>query len=256
MRFLAAALAATAGTLAAADPPRPSPLMAGVEFQSADVRALQADAFANPGLLWVERGAALWSAARGERRIACAACHGDPARSMKGVSARYPAYVDSLGRVIDLEQRVNACLTENQRAAPFAMESEEMLALSALLARQSRGMPLAVEVDARSAETYERGRQIYFRRQGQLNLACTQCHDASWGKTLLTEKISQGHPADWPAYRLEWQSIGSLGRRLRACYFGVRAEMPAYGSDDIVALELYLARRASGLLSDAPGVRR
>ena len=256
MRFLAAALAATAGTLAAADPPRPSPLMAGVEFQSADVRALQADAFANPGLLWVERGAALWSAARGERRIACAACHGDPARSMKGVSARYPAYVDSLGRVIDLEQRVNACLTENQRAAPFAMESEEMLALSALLARQSRGMPLAVEVDARSAETYERGRQIYFRRQGQLNLACTQCHDASWGKTLLTEKISQGHPADWPAYRLEWQSLGSLGRRLRACYFGVRAEMPAYGSDDIVALELYLARRASGLLSDAPGVRR
>jgi len=256
MRLIAAACAAMAGTLAAADPPRPSPLLGGVEFQSADVRALQADSFANPGLLWVERGAALWSAARGERGIACAACHGDPARSMKGVSARYPAYAASLGRVVDVEQRINACVSENQRAAPLTMESEEMLALSTLLARQSRGMPIAVEVDARSAETYERGRQIYFRRQGQLNLACTQCHDASWGKTLLAEKISQGHPADWPAYRLEWQSIGSLGRRLRACYFGVRAEMPPYGSADIVALELYLARRASGLVSDAPGVRR
>jgi sulfur-oxidizing protein SoxA len=256
MRLVAAACAAVAATALGADPPRPTPLMAGVEFQSADVRALQADAFANPGLLWVERGAALWSAARGERAIACAACHGDPSRSMKGVSARYPAYASSLGRVVDLEQRINACVTENQHGAALAMESGEMLALSALVARQSRDMPIAVEVDARSAETYERGRQIYFRRQGQLNLACTQCHDASWGKTLLAEKISQGHPSDWPAYRLEWQSIGSLGRRLRACYFGVRAEMPAYGSSDIVALELYLARRASGLVSDAPGVRR
>jgi sulfur-oxidizing protein SoxA len=175
---------------------------------------------------------------------------------MKGVSARYPAYVGSLGRVVDLEQRVNACVADNQRGAPFAMESPELLALTALIARQSRGLPIAVEIDARSAQTYERGRQVYFRRQGQLNLACTQCHDANWGKTLLAETISQGHPADWPAYRLEWQSLGSLGRRLRACYFGVRAEMPAYGSDEMISLELYLARRAAGLASDAPGVRR
>jgi sulfur-oxidizing protein SoxA len=172
---------------------------------------------------------------------------------MKGVSARYPAYAASLGRVVDLEQRINACVTENQRATPLAMESEEMLALSALVARQSRDMPITVEVDARSAETYERGRQIYFRRQGQLNLACTQCHDASWGKTLLAERISQGHPADWPAYRLEWQSIGSsVGG---AYYFGVRAEMP-HTARATWSPSSSPARRASGLVSDAPGVRR
>jgi sulfur-oxidizing protein SoxA len=234
----------------------PQPLKSGVEFQSADVRALQADAFGNPGMLWVERGAVLWSAARGERNNTCASCHGDAAVSMKGVAARYPAFVPSLGRVANVEQRINACVADNQKAAAFAYESQELLALTAFVARQSRGLPIAARADAAAAPLLEKGALIYHRRQGQLNLACTNCHDASWGRTLLNEKVSQGHPADWPAYRFEWQALGSLERRLRACYFGVRAEMPPYGSDDLLALEVYLAQRAAGLVSEPPGVRR
>ena len=117
-------------------------------------------------------------------------------------------------------------------------------------------MPIAPDTASAAAATLQRGRTLYVERQGQLNLACTNCHDANWGRTMLSEKISQGHPADWPAYRHEWQSLGSLSRRLRACYYGVRAEMPAYGSDDLTALELYLAHRARGLATQAPGVRR
>jgi sulfur-oxidizing protein SoxA len=244
------------GPATAAGVSSPQPLKGGVEFQSADVRALQADEFGNPGMLWVERGTALWNAPRGERGNTCASCHGDPARSMKGVASRYPALVGSLGRVANVEQRINACVVENQRGAALPLESQEMLGLTALIARQSRGMPIAARADGPAAAVLERGRQIYRERQGQLNLACTHCHDASWGRTLLNEKVSQGHPGDWPAYRFEWQSLGSLHRRLRACYFGVRAEMPAYGSPDLVALELYLAQRAAGLVSGAPGVRR
>ena len=105
------------------------------------------------------------------------------------------------------------------------------------------------------AGSWDAGRRTYFTRIVQLNLACTHCHDASWGKTLLAESVSQGHPNGWPAYRLEWQSMGSLERRLRACFFGVRAEMPAYGSDDMLALELYLTWHAEGLTVAAPGVR-
>jgi sulfur-oxidizing protein SoxA len=47
-----------------------------------------------------------------------------------------------------------------------------------------------------------------------------------------------------------------LHRRLRACYFGVRAEQPAAGSAELVDLELYLASRARGLRVETPGVRR
>jgi sulfur-oxidizing protein SoxA len=228
---------------------QPHPLRGGVEFQSPDVRALQADAFANPGSLWVTRGAALWEQG-------CASCHGKAETSMKGVAARYPKHDAALGRVVNLEQRINACVVEKQKRAPLAWESEPLLALTAHVGAQSNGAKVDVVVTGAAAAAHERGRTLYFERQGQLNLACTHCHDASWGKTLLAEPISQGHPVDWPAYRLEWQSLGSLQRRLRACYFGVRAEQPPFGSEDLVALELYLAGRARGLAISVPGVRR
>jgi sulfur-oxidizing protein SoxA len=240
----------------AAGPPQPQPLRGGIEFQSPEVRAMQADAFGNPGSLWVTRGAALWEAREAGAQVACASCHGKAEDSMKGVAVRYPRHDAALGRVVNLEQRINACVERNQKAAPLAWESEPLLALTAHVAAQSNGARVDAAIDGPAARTYERGRTLYFERHGQLNIACTHCHDGSWGRTLLTERISQGHPTDWPAYRLEWQSLGSLQRRLRACYFGVRAEMPAFGSDDLVALELYLAARARGLAISVPGVRR
>jgi len=231
-------------------------LKGGIEFQGDNVRAMQSDAFGNPGLLWVDRGAALWKTSRGARNVSCASCHGADASSMKGVSVHYPSYVASLGGAVDLEQRINGCVTVNQQAPALAWESEELLALAAFVASRSQGLAIVPDPSRDMDAAFERGRSIYFQRQGQLNLACTNCHDESWGRRLLSEPISQGHPADWPAYRLEWQAMGSLERRLRACYLGVRAEMPSYGSPDLVALEVYLARRGAGLISSSPGVRR
>lgn len=228
----------------------PQPLKSGIEFQSVDVQRLQADEFGNPGMLWVTRGEVLW----GER--GCSGCHRDAATSMRGAATRYPKHDASMGRVISLEERIAACAQRAPGGAALAPESQPLLALSAYVSRQSRGMPISVATDGPAAPVLARGRELYFERQGQLNLACTQCHDASWGRTLLAEKVSQGHPADWPAYRLEWQALGSLQRRLRACYFGVRAEMPAFGAPDLVALELYLADRARGLATSPPGVRK
>ncbi|HEX3097818.1 MAG TPA: sulfur oxidation c-type cytochrome SoxA [Usitatibacter sp.] len=237
----------------AAEPARPSPLKNGSEFQSADVRALQADDFANPMALWVDRGRALWAEARNAR--SCSGCHGDAAASMKGVAARYPRFDPALGRVVDLGQRIEACVEAAGRA-PLPAESDDLLGLTAYVALQSRGMPLEARIEGPARATWEKGRDLYFKRIGQLDMACTSCHDVSWGKTLLAEPISQGHPTGWPAYRLEWQRPGSLQRRLRACFNGVRAEMPPYDSSDLVALELYLAWRGQGLPLESPGVRR
>jgi L-cysteine S-thiosulfotransferase len=237
-------------------PRSPSPPRSGIEFHSADVQALQRDEFANPGMLWVTRGEAVWSQKRGAAGNACTSCHGDARTSMRGVAVAYPKHSPALGRVVNLEERINQCVRTHQKAQPLAWESPELLALTAYVARQSAGLPIAVSIEGPARATYERGRSLYHERQGQLHLSCTQCHDRSWGRTLLAEKISQGHPADWPAYRLEWQSLGSLQRRLRACYFGVRAELPAFGSADLAALELYLAERARGLAVSPPGVRK
>lgn len=247
---LAALLAAAASLAALAqDPPRPLPPKGGIEFQGASVRAMQADEFSNSGLLWVERGQASWN----QR---CAGCHGDARQSMKGVAARHPRFDAALGRVVTLEQRIDACVVGKQKAASLPPESEELLGLTAFVGAQSRGIPVQVAIDGPARPTYERGKALYNERQGQLNLACNQCHDGHYGRTMLHDTVSQGHPVDWPVYRLEWQTMGSLHRRLRACYFGVRAEMPAYGAPDLVALELYLGARAQGLQSFVPGVRR
>jgi sulfur-oxidizing protein SoxA len=90
-----------------------------------------------------------------------------------------------------------------------------------------------------------------------MNLSCAQCHDRNWGRTLLHETVSQGHGTGFPAYRQEWQSVGSLQRRLRACYSGLRAEMPPYDARELLELELFLAWRANGRPGSAtdPGGR-
>jgi sulfur-oxidizing protein SoxA len=175
---------------------------------------------------------------------------------MKGVAARYPRPDPAAARIVNLEDRINLCRERNQRAEPLRHESGELLALSAYVAHQSRGLPVAVTLDAQSRPSFERGRALYGTRIGQMNLACAHCHDRSWGRHLLGETISQGHGNAYPAYRLEWQAVGSLQRRIRACYYGLRAEMPPYGAQDLLDLELYLAVRAGGLPIEAPGVRR
>jgi len=225
------------------------------EFLGTQTRAMQDDDTANPGMLGVLDGEALWNRRDGAADKSCADCHNDARTSMKGVAARYPAYSPALGRPIDLEARINACRTEQQKATPLKFESKELLGLTAYLALQSRGMPVDVAADARTQPFIAAGREIFNRRQGQINMSCAQCHDDNWGQKLAGAPVPQGHPNGYPVYRLEWQSLGSLQRRLRNCMSGMRAEPYDYGAPENVDLELYLMWRAQGLKMEAPAVR-
>lgn len=229
--------------------------LSGYDFMSAETRAMQDDDFANPATLWVLDGEALWNRKLGLADRACADCHGDAGRSMKGVATRYPAWDSGSKRPLNLEQRINACRSTRQKATPLEYESAELLALTAYVGRQSRGLPIAIPEDDRLAPFVRAGREIYIRRQGQLNLACAQCHDESWGKKLAGITIPQAHPTGYPLYRLEWQTLGSLQRRLRNCMIGIRAEPYAYGAPEMVDLELYLMWRARGMKVETPAVR-
>jgi L-cysteine S-thiosulfotransferase len=228
----------------------------GSAFQSAATQALQADDAANPAMLWVEQGAALWTQPVGSKGKACADCHGDVAAAMAGVAARYPRVDAASGHLLNLEARINTCRVEQQDAPTLAYESDALLGLTALVTLQSRGLPRSVVIDGLAQRFFDQGRQFYQSRQGQLNLACGQCHDDNVDRKLRGDTISQGQTHGWPAYRLEWQRIGSLQRRLRACSLGVRAEVLDYGAPEYLALELYLAWRGSPLPMESPGVRR
>lgn len=227
-------------------------LRSGIAFSSRDIRAMQEDDFSNPAMLWVEKGAKLWS----DGAQSCASCHGKAETSMKSVATRYPAIDRTSGRLLNLADRIMRCRSERQGAPALRHESDELLSLTAFVSHQSRGMPIGVSIEGPARPHFEAGREFFFRRIGQVDIACTHCHDANWGKTLLAETVSQGHPNAFPIYRTTWQTAGSIERRLRACLSGIRAEMLPYGAPEYRDLELYLAWRAQGLPIEAPGVRR
>ena len=243
-------LAAALGAAIAADERR-----SGSDFMSAGTRAMQDDDTQNPGMLAVIDGETLWNEKAGGSGKSCADCHGDARVSMKGVAARYPAFIAAAGRPLDLEQRINMSRLDDQKAAAFAFESANLLALTAYIALQSRGMPIAVAENAQSEPYIEAGRVLFEQRQGQLSLSCAQCHDDNWGRHLASSIVPQAHPTAYPIYRLEWQQMGSLGRRLRGCMSAIRAEPYDYGAPELVDLEFYLMWRARGMTMEAPGVR-
>jgi L-cysteine S-thiosulfotransferase len=225
------------------------------EDMSRDNKAMQDDDTSNPGMLAVLDGEALWSVKAGTSGKSCADCHGDAKASMKGVAARYPAFDAASGRPVDLEQRINLSRQQDQKAQPLAYESKEMLALSAYVGLQSRGEPVAPHDDPRLKPFIDKGRAAFNQRQGQLNLSCGQCHDDNWGKHLAGNTVPQAHPTGYPTYRLEWQGLGSLQRRLRNCMIGMRAEPYAYGAPEYVDMELFLMWRARGMKVETPAVR-
>lgn len=233
---------ALASTTAAAQDIRRS----GLDFMSPALQAMQRDDSQNPAWLWLKDG---------EQRFAadCARCHAEG--SMRGVAARYPAWDTTLARPLTLGERINQCRVKHVKAAPWSAESDALLATEVFVGWQSRGQPLAPPADPRLAAWRERGRTLYHRRMGQLDFACSECHDGAAGGRLGGSTIPQAHPTAYPIYRLEWQTVGSLQRRLRNCLTGVRAEPWPYGAPEYVALELYLAQRAAGMAVETPGVR-
>ena len=233
----------------------PAERRSGYEFMSRETRTMQDDETANPGLLWVLEGGGLWARKTGAAGRACADCHGDARASMKGVAARYPAFDGTRGRPVSLAQRINGCRTERQQAPALPWENRELLALTAYVARQSRGLPIEIPIDERTRPFLDAGRVTWNRRLGQLDLACSQCHDDHWGRQLAGNVIPQAHPTGYPLYRLEWQGLGSLERRLRNCLTGIRAEAYDYGAPELVDLELYLMWRARGMIMEPPAVR-
>ncbi|WP_088286995.1 sulfur oxidation c-type cytochrome SoxA [Ideonella sp. A 288] len=243
----AAAALAVAAAHAADDARRP-----GSAFMSPALQAMQADDSLNPAQLWVKEGEALWSRPPANGR-ACSGCHA--AGSERGMASRYPAYDASLGRPVTLAGRIDACRQRHQQAAPQGADGPELLALAAWLAQASRGLPLAPPDHPRLAPWAARGERLWQLRLGQLNLACASCHDQHAGQRLGGAPIPQAHPTGYPTYRLEWQGLGSLPRRVRSCLAGVRAEPFAADSDDGLAIELHLARRAAGMPLEGPAVR-
>jgi sulfur-oxidizing protein SoxA len=227
----------------------------GYTYATPETREIQDDDFINPAFLWVDRAAELWQTVDGAAGKSCASCHDDAEDTMKGAGARFPVYFEPWGKLMNLEQRINYCRTENMKAEPWKWESDQLLGMTAYVKMQSRGMPMNVSIDGPAKPFFEKGKAFYAERRGQLDMACSHCHQQNSGKMIRANLLSQGMSNGFPTYRLKWQKLGSLHRRFRGCNTQVRATPYKAGSDEYVNLELYLGWRAQGLPVEAPSVR-
>lgn len=234
---------------------RPDPLRSGFDTMGASTQAMQRRDSDNPAWFAIEEGARLFRASDGRAQRSCASCHAEPATRFRSTAALYPRFDAAQGKVMDLSGRIEACRVQHQQADPWPREDVRRLALHAYIALQSRGQPLQPDPDPRLQEARTRGHARFNQRIGQLSLSCADCHDRHWGQRLGGSPIPQGHPNAYPLWRLQWQAIGSLQRRMRACLIGVRAEPWPADDPAWLELELFLQWRAAGLPLETPGVR-
>jgi L-cysteine S-thiosulfotransferase len=230
-------------------------IVSGYWFRTKETRAIQDDDFNNPGFFAVEQGEQLWSKPDGATAKSCASCHHDAAASMKGVGAAMPQWSETLHKPVNLEQQINICRADRMQAGPWKFGSAELTAMTAFVRFQSRGLPVSPRVDGPMTPWFDKGRQLYYQRNGQLDLACASCHEKNHGRNLRADFLSQGQSNGFPVYRLREQRLVPLHERMEGCIFDVRGVPYEPLSDEFVALELYLAWRGSGLPVETPAVR-
>lgn len=227
-------------------------IYSGWRFRSAETQALEMDDFDNPAFVFVEQAEDLWQAVDGSEGKSCASCHEDVA-DFAGLRTELPRVQD--GKLVAMEDIVNSCRTERMGAEPWKWSGGQMTAMTALIGVQSRGMPMNVAIDGDAAPFWEKGKELYYTRVGQLDMACSNCHEDNYGVMIRADHLSQGQINGFPTYRLKNAKLNSIHGRFKGCMKNIRATPFKEGGEEFKALELYLASRGQGLSIETPSVR-
>ena len=229
-------------------------IRSGWTFRTSETQSLQMDDFDNPGMIFVDQGMDTWNTVEGSADKSCASCHEGP-ESLKGLRAELPKWNEDAGKVYTMEMYINDCRTERMGADAYGWNDKDMVNLTALISVQSRGMPVNVAIDGPAQSVWEQGKEMYYTRYGQLELSCANCHEDNYDNYIRADHLSQGQINGFPTYRLKNAKLNSTHARFKGCVRDTRAETFKPGSDEFVALELYVASRGNGLSVEAPAVR-
>jgi sulfur-oxidizing protein SoxA len=192
---------------------------------------------------------------------------------VKGAYAHLPRYFADTDRVMDLEARLVHCVTTLQgrtrqeataRVFGTADRPSELESLSAYIAAQSRGMPMAPGLShPKEKAAYELGRALYTYRAGPWDFACTSCHGEEGKRIRLQElpvlakaESARAVVATWPAYRVSTSQFITLQWRMNDCYRQMRMPEPGFASDATIALIHFLTVNGKGEPYRGPGNKR
>ena len=230
-------------------------VISGWSFRTAETQALQMDDFDNPGMIFVDQAIDDWNTVDGSEGKSCASCHTGGPEEFAGLRAELPRWDEAQGKVMNMEDYINLSRVEHMGAEPLKWAKPRMDAMVALISLQSRGMPINVAIDGPAADMWEAGRELYYTRVGQLDMACSNCHEDNYGVMIRADHLSQGQINGFPTYRLKNAKLNSTHARFSGCMKNIRAQPFAVGSDEFRALELYVASRGNGLSVEGPSVR-
>jgi sulfur-oxidizing protein SoxA len=230
--------------------------VSGYAYLPEQLQAMQDDLIENPGIFVVEDGRALFNTP-GEAGVSCASCHGADGEGLDPRQiARYPVYSAELGGPVTLQRRIDVCREERMDEFPLPYDDPDLVRLETFVRSKARGEPVNVDADGPLRPYYEAGKQLYHTRIGQLDVACSHCHDMYVDTRLRDQMLNQGHTNAFPAFRLLTSDISSLHRKLRDCFATLRAMPYTFGSEEFINLEVYLNARGNGLPIETPGIRR
>ena len=175
-----------------------------------------------------------------------------------GIRQTYPKFNSKTGQVETLEGAINRCRVENGEQ-PLKFETGMMASITAFMAENSRGKPFDIKIpdDPRALATYERGKEFFYSRKGQLGFACASCHVTASGERLRGDILAPalGLLAAFPIYRSDWGSMGTVPRRFETCSSQTRAVPLDAQDEDYRAVEYFLSYMSNGIPITGPGTR-
>jgi len=165
------------------------------------------------------------------------------------IAGNYPMFDEARGRVVTLEDLVNACRVANGEPAWDHADMHTMGLLSAHLRGLSNGMKFNIRVDGDAArKAFEDGKRSFYARTGQLNFSCAQCHIDHAGSRLRSEVLSPaiGQATHWPVFR-GGDRLFTLQARYRECHELVRHVGDELGGTRYNNLEYFHSYLSNGL---------
>jgi len=215
------------------------------------------DDMVNPGMWAIDRAKALWKA-DGPAGKSCASCHAD-ATALKTFAPHMPRWEPRLDKVLGVEEFIYRH-AKATTGADWLMQSDENTTLAVYLRYIANGEPIDVDIASPGARAaYERGKALSNRKLGQLNFACTDCHDKSKGglKWIRGQWLGEqrGQYDHFPTWRTSLQAIWDIRKRFQWCQVNIRADELPPDAKEYGDLELYLASVNNGLKLNVPGIR-
>jgi L-cysteine S-thiosulfotransferase len=229
----------------------------------------------NPGELWIERGKMLFYQKRGPTGASLEQCDfGLGSGKLEGAAARLPRYFPDTDGVQDLESRLLTCMVRLQgfsrddivkRAiSPASSDGSDVEALALYITSRSNGMKMNISLrHQKEYEMYKAGEYLFYRRSGQTDFACVQCHGEPNKRIRLQNLVhmtdkngAQDVVSTWPAYRGAHFVVRTMQWRLYDCFWQMRLPELKYASDTSIALTTYLHYQGNGAVIEVPGFKR